>query len=84
MTVQEFYTDESKWCKDTLSDGKGATCLLGALSSCHQTKGAYTQALGQLVAAIQAYVGYTSVARFNDAETTTFADIVKVVRMAGV
>jgi len=82
MTVQQFYSDESKWCQDSLEDGKGAKCLLGALSFCYDTKERYTAALAKLVTAVQAYTGYQSIARFNDDKDTHFSDIRLVIEQA--
>ena len=87
MTCQEWFTDESKWVQGVLTSDCGQRkCLLAALSDAYNGT-VYGLMLGRLRAAIMK-LPWTdhpgSVSEFNDAKTTTFADIQKVVKLANV
>ncbi len=96
MTVQQFYSDESKWAKGELyNDDYTKACLLGALCLCYvpsvayagvtataQETMAYTSALSRLCNTLFELYRDQSISRFNDSRDTTFEMLQNVCKLA--
>jgi hypothetical protein len=94
MTLQELFTDESRWTKDAFArNAKGKArgplepdavrwCLMGALDFCYGPKSRQQATLRRKIETSPSY--HTGIAQFNDSTETTFADIRKVIEEANV
>jgi hypothetical protein len=84
MTVEEYYSSEQNWCKHSLHNHQGQRCLVGATYHCYK-KEDRDAVMRKLETAIRTYqgMGY-SITAFNDSATTSFKDVLAVVKAAQV
>lgn len=80
MKIHELLNDESKWCKDVLRkrDDEGNSiqwCLLGAFIECYKGH-EYSLNMSKL----HKRLTNQNINDWNDADTTKFEDVIKLVR----
>jgi hypothetical protein len=92
MTLQELFTDETKWCKGAvardangypvLSDSPSAVCwcLYGGIEICYPDD--FYAAESKFTDALPE--GFLEVSQFNDDDETTFADVRAAIERAGI
>lgn len=96
MTLQELFTDSSKWIKDSYAkDTQGHTvpvkhptavsfCLIGGLGLCYPTAVGYTKAILRIRSTLEEMGFSKNIYTFNDAKGTTFDNIRTVIQRANV
>lgn len=98
MTVCELLSDESKWCKEAMArDANGEEtvewgedacqwCLSGAVGKCYSRipNADVQDVFRRLKSAIIAEGTNVPIEIWNDADSTSFADIRRVIEKAGI
>jgi hypothetical protein len=86
MKVQDLLTDESKWLQHmAVDEGQTAWCLVGAISHCNHESAPYNAALERVRNVLRfSRLSIVDIVEWNDAPTTTFADIRRVIEQADI